>query len=52
MFVVETRVLPNQEVFPLCPHCHSLIEREYMKFCDCCGQALNWKGYNHSKIVK
>lgn len=28
--------------YPVCPRCHIPIEREYMSFCDRCGQRLNW----------
>ena len=27
-----------------CPHCHTILDREYMKHCDCCGQTLSWNG--------
>lgn len=27
-----------------CPQCHSILIREYMRYCDCCGQALTWHG--------
>lgn len=27
-----------------CPRCGSTVEREYMSFCDRCGQSLNWRG--------
>lgn len=27
-----------------CPHCHTILNREYMKHCDCCGQTLSWHG--------
>ncbi|MCM1315231.1 MAG: helix-turn-helix domain-containing protein [Alistipes senegalensis] len=52
MKVTETRLLSNGDSFPMCPHCHSLLEWEYMNFCDCCGQALDWRGYRYSKIIK
>lgn len=28
--------------YPVCPRCHIPMEREYMRFCDRCGQRLNW----------
>lgn len=28
----------------VCPKCKELLPREYMGFCDYCGQRLDWKG--------
>ena len=28
----------------VCPNCHSVIDREYTAFCNCCGQKLSWYG--------
>ena len=28
--------------YPICPRCDCTIEREYMSFCDRCGQKLGW----------
>ena len=33
--------------FPMCPKCQKTMEREYQKYCDRCGQHLDW-----SKITK
>ena len=29
-------------ILPVCPRCHSTMEREHQAFCDCCGQKLSW----------
>lgn len=42
----------NGDVYSVCPKCGILLEREYMRFCDCCGQKLSWKGFNKIEITK
>ena len=29
-------------VFPICPRCDAILEREFLAFCNCCGQRLHW----------
>ena len=43
--------LHNGDMYPLCPRCGHLLEREYMRFCDNCGQRLGWEGLTHAKII-
>ncbi len=28
----------------ICPNCRSILDREYVRYCDRCGQALSWYG--------
>jgi len=37
--------------YPLCPRCKRSLEREYVSFCDCCGQKLNWDRIDDAKIL-
>ena len=37
--------------YPLCPRCQRSLEREYMNFCDRCGQKLSWNGLDHAVTV-
>lgn len=37
--------------YPLCPRCHCSLEREYMRFCDRCGQRLMWNHLDHAEVV-
>lgn len=37
--------------FYVCPRCDITIEREFMKYCDRCGQCLDWKWHAQAKIV-
>lgn len=36
--------------YPVCPRCSMSIEREYMSFCDRCGQKLSWHLLDHAII--
>ena len=31
-------------LYYLCPGCEIFLPREYMRFCDCCGQRGGWEG--------
>ncbi len=35
----------------VCPRCKATMEREFMAFCDRCGQKLDWRGYKKAKII-
>lgn len=30
------------EIYPQCPRCKRTMDREYIQFCDRCGQKLSW----------
>ena len=32
----------GESLYYLCPGCSIFLPREYMRFCDCCGQRLGW----------
>ena len=36
--------------FPVCPRCRVSLEREYQRYCDRCGQALNWSMYSQARL--
>lgn len=36
----------------VCPRCNVTMDREFMRYCDRCGQRLDWKGYRKAKVVK
>ena len=35
----------------VCPRCSTTMEREFVSYCDRCGQHLSWKGYRKAKVV-
>ena len=43
--VTQTRVYARGHCYPVCPSCRSSLDREYMAFCDRCGQRLAWEEY-------
>ena len=36
----------------ICPRCNTTMEREFMPFCDRCGQCLSWKYYRKAVIIR
>lgn len=37
--------------YPRCPRCHRTMDREYMSFCDRCGQKLDWTQFQEMATV-
>lgn len=36
--------------YPLCPRCRETLAREYVSFCDRCGQRLDWDAFDHALV--
>ena len=34
--------------YPVCPRCKLTLDREYQRFCDRCGQRLDWLHYGEA----
>lgn len=51
MAVAEMMLFPDQTAYAVCPRCHVTLEREYVDFCDRCGQHLAWENYAQAKLV-
>ncbi len=49
--VTEVMIFPDGTAYYVCPRCHITVDREFMRFCDRCGQHLGWKGYRKAKVV-
>lgn len=49
--VKEILQLPNGDGYPICPRCDMTIEREYMHFCDRCGQKLSWEQFDYASVI-
>ena len=45
MCVTKIRMYSSDGAYPVCPKCDVSMEREYQRFCDRCGQRLDWKSY-------
>ncbi len=41
----------RKDYYYVCPRCGITLEREFVAYCDRCGQHLDWKGYKKVKIV-
>ena len=42
--------LPSGNCYPLCPQCGSSLDREYLRFCSCCGQHLCWQYLSAARV--
>ena len=49
--VTKILLLGNGDSFPICPRCGSTFDREYVRFCDRCGQYLTWERFQRAKVV-
>lgn len=50
LLVTERRIFASGDSYPVCPRCARTIDREYMCFCDRCGQKLNWHFFISSSV--
>lgn len=48
--VKEIIVYQSGDQYPRCPRCEQSIDREYMLFCDRCGQRLDWCNFTKEKV--
>ena len=54
MLVDEVVIFPSaygETGYYRCPRCRVTMEREFVAFCDRCGQHLNWKGYKKARKI-
>ena len=51
MEVTHVMEFLKKNYYPVCPNCKKTIEREYMSFCDRCGQKLGWKRFDKTTVV-
>lgn len=49
--VAEILLLEHGDSYPVCPRCSISLDREYMNFCDRCGQRLDWKQFKKAQII-
>ena len=43
---------PEDNVYYRCPRCQELLPREFMAYCDRCGQCLDWRDYRKAKRTR
>jgi len=52
MEVKEVVFFPHADgEYARCPRCQITMEREYVRYCDRCGQCLDWDGYDDALVV-
>ena len=49
--VTKVLVLLCGDGYPICPRCDCAMDREYMRFCDRCGQHLSWELFDYAKVI-
>ena len=53
MRVTEIMIYPSPNYgetgYYVCPKCKTTLEREFVRFCDRCGQRLDWSNYRNAK---
>ena len=49
--VTEVVVFRSGDSYTVCPRCDRLLDREFMGYCDCCGQHLSWELLDYAKVV-
>lgn len=49
--VREILLFPSSDSYPICPRCDGLVDREYMAYCDQCGQRLGWNLFEFASVV-
>ena len=42
---------PEDDAYYRCPRCQELLPREFMAYCDRCGQCLDWREYRKAKCT-
>lgn len=50
--VRKVAVFRSGNEYPVCPRCGNLLEREFMVYCDCCGQHLAWPAHDILEVVE
>ena len=48
--IVMCRYFLSETGYYVCPRCDSLLDREFMRYCDRCGQRLGWHFYLHARV--
>ena len=48
--VSRVRYYGDNDVYPICPRCKLTIDREYMAYCDRCGQRLDWSMIEYARV--
>lgn len=47
--VLVFRRFPENHIYYRCPRCQVLLARDFMAYCDRCGQCLDWSEYRKAR---
>ena len=47
--VLVIRRFPENHIYYRCPRCQKLLSRDFLAYCDSCGQCLDWRGYRKAR---
>jgi len=50
MRIKEAVIFSDGYVYYCCPRCSITLDREFVSFCDRCGQKLDWSKYRQAKL--
>lgn len=50
LVVREILLFKDGNSYPVCPRCSVSMEREYVRYCDRCGQHLSWRRFDQAEI--
>lgn len=48
--VIKVIQYSDGNCFPVCPRCSISMDKEYMSYCDRCGQRLRWKHFDRAEV--
>ena len=51
MPVTQVRLYPTA-AYSVCPNCRTTLDREFVAYCDRCGQRLSWNGYGRATATE
>ena len=43
---------PEYDIYYRCPRCQRLLEREFLSYCNLCGQCLEWRDYKKARVIR
>ena len=48
--VTQLILFPNGSCYPICPRCGCSLDREYLNYCNSCGQHMRWETFGKAEI--
>ena len=52
MSVTSYKIYLNYNCYAICPRCNSSLDREFMDYCNNCGQKLSWRNFTYKRKKK